>query len=43
MLRTAARRSPAIGPWLQWLEQQLAQHRPAQRAPPVQIAATAGI
>jgi len=27
MIRTAARRAPAIGPWLEWLEQQLARPR----------------
>jgi hydrogenase nickel incorporation protein HypB len=42
MLRTAARRSPAIGPWLEWLEQQLTEHRLAKPAPPVQMTAMAG-
>ena len=42
MLHTAARRSPAIGPWLEWLEQQLAAHQPAKPAPLAQITATAG-
>jgi hydrogenase nickel incorporation protein HypB len=42
MLRTAARRSPAIGPWLDWLEQQLAEHQPAKPALPLRITAAAG-
>ena len=32
MIRTAARRTPAIGPWLDWLEQELVPARAAVRA-----------
>jgi hydrogenase nickel incorporation protein HypB len=42
MLHTAARRSPAIGPWLAWLERQLADHRPTKPAPLALITAMAG-
>jgi hydrogenase nickel incorporation protein HypB len=39
MIRTAARRTPAIGPWLEWLEQELTAWRPVARRPPSHIAA----
>jgi hydrogenase nickel incorporation protein HypB len=42
MIRTAARRTPAIGPWLDWLEQQLAARRCAPPGLPVQMPASAG-
>jgi hydrogenase nickel incorporation protein HypB len=42
MIRTAARRTPAIGPWLDWLEQQLAARRCAPPDLPVQMTASAG-
>jgi len=42
MIRTAARRTPAIGPWLKWLEQQLARPREvAAGASPLRIAPAA--
>jgi hydrogenase nickel incorporation protein HypB len=33
MIHTAARRIPAIGPWLDWLEQEMAAWRPVARSP----------
>jgi hydrogenase nickel incorporation protein HypB len=39
MIHTAARRVPAIGPWLDWLEQELAAWRPVARHPRSMIAA----
>jgi hydrogenase nickel incorporation protein HypB len=42
MIRTAARRTPALGPWLEWLEQQLSRPRLiAARTSPPRIAAAA--
>ena len=38
MIRTAARRSPALGPWLDWLEQELARPRVLTPAPPRPLA-----
>jgi hydrogenase nickel incorporation protein HypB len=43
MIRTAARRSPAIGPWLNWLEQELAAWRPVVQSPRSKIAAAVGV
>lgn len=40
MIRTAARRAPALGPWLQWLEAELREHRAAMRAQRPQLAPT---
>jgi hydrogenase nickel incorporation protein HypB len=34
MIRTAARRAPALGPWFDWLEHELAVRRPAEQTPP---------
>jgi len=43
MIRTAARRAPEIGPWLDWLEQELTAWRPiAHRPSSKSAAATAG-
>jgi hydrogenase nickel incorporation protein HypB len=42
MIRTAARRAPAIGPWLDWLERELSAWRPMAQSPPSMIAARAG-
>ena len=42
MIRTAARRIPAIGPWLAWLEQELTAWRPVTPRPRSKIAALAG-
>jgi hydrogenase nickel incorporation protein HypB len=42
MIRTAARRAPAIGPWLDWLERELAAWRPVARRPRPGIAAMVG-
>jgi len=42
MIRTATRRAPQIGPWLDWLEDELDRRRPATRAPAVESAAAAG-
>ncbi|MGA2777488.1 MAG: hydrogenase nickel incorporation protein HypB [Steroidobacteraceae bacterium] len=42
MIQTAARRAPALGPWLNWLEQQLGAWRPVAQAPRSMIAARAG-
>ena len=39
MIRTASRRTPAIGPWLNWLEQQLTAWRPVALRPRSKIAA----
>lgn len=33
MIRTASRRAPSIGPWLDWLETEIARHRAARPAP----------
>ena len=41
MIRTAARRAPAIGPWLEWLEQQLAERRAVASEPCAQMVAPA--
>jgi hydrogenase nickel incorporation protein HypB len=43
MIRTAARRTPAIGPWLDWLEQELAAWRPVARSPHPGAAAAVGV
>jgi hydrogenase nickel incorporation protein HypB len=43
MIRTAARRSPAIGPWLNWLERELAAWRPVAQSPRSKIAAAVGV
>ena len=42
MIHTAARRAPALGPWLDWLEQQLAWPRAAAPGLPAQMAAPVG-
>jgi hydrogenase nickel incorporation protein HypB len=42
MIRTAARRAPAIGTWLEWLERQLAERRPVASGPFPQMVAAAG-
>jgi hydrogenase nickel incorporation protein HypB len=42
MIRTAARRVPALGPWLDWLEQQLVGRRAMAPGLPAQMAAPAG-
>jgi hydrogenase nickel incorporation protein HypB len=42
MIRTAARRVPALGPWLDWLEQQLVGRRAVAPGLPAQMAAPAG-
>jgi hydrogenase nickel incorporation protein HypB len=42
MIRTAARRVPAIGPWLDWLEGELAAWRPVARRHGPGIAAAVG-
>jgi hydrogenase nickel incorporation protein HypB len=42
MIRTAARRSPAIHAWLDWLEQQLAMRRDTLPWLPAQLGAVAG-
>ena len=42
MIHTAARRVPALGPWLDWLEQQLAWPRAAAPGLPAQMAAPVG-
>jgi hydrogenase nickel incorporation protein HypB len=42
MIRTAARRAPELGPWLDWLEHELAVRRPAARSPPPRTAAVVG-
>jgi hydrogenase nickel incorporation protein HypB len=42
IIRTAARRTPAISPWLDWLEQQLATWRPVARNSRSMIAAAVG-
>jgi len=40
LIRTAARRAPAVGPWLDWLEQELCAHRiTVRRQPPLGAAA----
>jgi hydrogenase nickel incorporation protein HypB len=41
MIHTAARRTPALGPWLDWLERELCAWRPVAR-PRSMIAAAAG-
>jgi hydrogenase nickel incorporation protein HypB len=41
MIRTAARRTPAIDPWLDWLERQLTGWRPVAQSPRSRIAAAA--
>lgn len=41
MIRTAARRNPAIGAWLDWLEHQLAAWRPVAQNPLSRIAVAA--
>jgi hydrogenase nickel incorporation protein HypB len=40
MIHTAARRVPALGPWLEWLERELSEHRVAQSAALPRIAPT---
>ena len=42
MIQTAARRVPALAPWLNWLEQQMIERRSAVPAVPTRMAATAG-
>jgi hydrogenase nickel incorporation protein HypB len=42
MIRTAARRAPAIGPWLKWLEHELAAWRPVAPSPRSKISAALG-
>jgi hydrogenase nickel incorporation protein HypB len=42
MIHTAARRVPALGPWLDWLEQQLAWPRAVAPGLPAQMAAPVG-
>ncbi len=42
MIHTAARRTPAIGPWLDWLEQTLKAWRPAPQGARSMIAAAVG-
>jgi hydrogenase nickel incorporation protein HypB len=42
MIRTAARRSPAIGPWLAWLARELRAWRPVAHPPRSILAAPAG-
>jgi hydrogenase nickel incorporation protein HypB len=41
MIRTAARRIPAVGPWLEWLERELAAWRPVAQSPRSMIAGAA--
>jgi hydrogenase nickel incorporation protein HypB len=41
MIRTAARRIPAIGSWLDWLEQELAAWRPVAQSPRSRLAVAA--
>ena len=43
LIRTAARRTPQIAPWLEWLEQQLVQPRAVARASRPRILAMAGV
>jgi hydrogenase nickel incorporation protein HypB len=38
MIRTAARRNPMIGPWLEWLEEELSAWRPVVRNPRSRLA-----
>jgi hydrogenase nickel incorporation protein HypB len=38
MIHTAARRAPAIGSWLEWLEARLAEHRTERPRPPRAVA-----
>ena len=40
MIHTAARRVPALGPWLEWLERELSEHRVAHPAALSRIAST---
>jgi hydrogenase nickel incorporation protein HypB len=42
MIRTAARRAPAIESWLNWLERELLAWRPVLRAPRPLIAGSLG-
>jgi hydrogenase nickel incorporation protein HypB len=42
MILTAARRIPAINPWLDWLEQELAAWRPMPQRPRSRLAAAVG-
>jgi hydrogenase nickel incorporation protein HypB len=42
MIRTAARRAPAIRPWLDWLEQQLTMRRPVAPGLPAPMTAAVG-
>jgi hydrogenase nickel incorporation protein HypB len=42
MIRTAARRTPAIGPWLAWLARELRAWRPVTHPPRLILAAPAG-
>jgi hydrogenase nickel incorporation protein HypB len=42
IIRTAARRTPAIGPWLDWLEEKLNAWRPVVQSPRSMIAAAVG-
>ncbi len=41
MIRTAARRIPAIGPWLDWLEHELAAWKPVAQNPRLRLAVAA--
>ena len=41
MIRTAARRAPSIGPWLDWLEREIDQHRKVAKHPPLEGTALA--
>jgi hydrogenase nickel incorporation protein HypB len=40
MIRTAARRVPELGPWLDWLERELREHRTVVRSGAPQLAST---
>ena len=42
MIRTAARRTPALGPWLEWLEQELTAWRPVAASPRSMVASAVG-
>ena len=42
MIRTAARRTPALGPWLDWLERELAAWRPVAASPRSMLASAVG-
>ena len=41
MIRTAARRVPSIGPWLDWLEREIDEHRKTAKRPPLEGTALA--